>query len=284
MTIKEILFFLPTYPDAPPESAMSSVGFLARAMGARITGLLPQLSDDISTWPAIMGAFPLDFPSLMKESVHGSEQNAGRLAETLTTIAAEFNFPLDLRRTLTKLYAPAQQLVDLARLHDLTVLPIPETDNFDRSYLQAVIFDSGRSTLLLPSGPGHKQLQKLDTVVVAWDFSREAARSVADALPILKLAKEVRILTVLGEKHIQTTARIGDLQKYLEAHTVKAIFEEVVLKDRKIGDCLASHVSQVDADMLVMGAYGHSRFREFALGGATRAMIENAPVPLFLSH
>jgi nucleotide-binding universal stress UspA family protein len=284
MTIKEILFFLPTYPDAAPESAMNAVGFLARALGARVTGLLPQLSKDQSTWPAIAGAFPLDFPSLMEESVHGSEQNAGRLAETLTRIALEFNVPLDLRRTLTVLYAPAQQLVDLARLHDLTVLPIPETDSFDRNHLQAVIFDSGRPTLLLPSGAGHKQLLTLNTVVVAWDFSREAARAVADALPILKLAKQVHILTVLGEKHIQTTARIGDLQKYLEAHAVRAVFEEAVLKDRKIGDCLASHVSEADADLLVMGAYGHSRFREFALGGATRAMIENAPVPLFLSH
>jgi nucleotide-binding universal stress UspA family protein len=284
VTIKEILFFLPTYPDAPPESAMTSVGFLARTMGARITGLLPQLSDDQSTWPAIAGAIPLDFPSLMEESVHGSEQNAGRLAEMLTRIASEFNATLDLRRTLTVLYAPAHQLVDLARLHDLAVLPIPETDNFDRNYLQAVIFDSGRPTLLLPSGKSCKRLGALHTVVVAWDFSREAARALADALPILKLAKQVYILTVLGEKHIKTTARIGDLQKYLEAHAVSAVFEEILLKDRKIGDLLASHVSDANADMLVMGAYGHSRFREFALGGATRAMIENTPVPLFLSH
>jgi nucleotide-binding universal stress UspA family protein len=246
--------------------------------------LLAQLSNDQSTWPAIVGAFPLDFPRLMEESVHGSERNAERLAEAVVKTASDFNVPLDLRRTLTVLYAPAQQLVDLARLHDLTVLPIPETNSFDRNYLQAVIFDSGRPTLLLPSGKGYKRLYALNTIVVAWDFSREAARAVADALPILKLAKQVRILTVLGEKHIQTTARIGDLQKYLEAHAVKAVFEEVVLKDRKIGDCLASHASKVEADMLVMGAYGHSRFREFALGGATRAMIESTSVPLFLCH
>jgi nucleotide-binding universal stress UspA family protein len=282
--IKEILFFLPTYPDTAPEPVIRAAAFLAQAMTARLTGLVPQLSGDQSTWPTIVGSFPLDFPSLMNESVHGSEQNAGRLADALAKTASDFHVPLDLRRSLTTLYAPPQQLVDLARLHDLTVLPIPETDSFDRHYLEAVIFDSGRPALLLPSGAERKMLRALNRIVVAWDFSREAARAMKDALPILKKAGEVRVLTILGERDIHTTARIGDLEKYLRAHAVNAVFEEKVLKDSRIGTCLASHVSEFDADMLVMGAYGHSRIREFTLGGATRAMIKDSPVPLFLSH
>ncbi|MBC8094386.1 MAG: universal stress protein [Akkermansiaceae bacterium] len=282
--MKEILFFLPTYPDAPSEQAMNSVGFLAQTAGAKLTALIPQLSDDASTWPKVMGAFPLNFPQLMQESVRSSERNAQLLSEAMTKVSSEYSVALDLRKTLTVLYASPQSLVDLARLHDLTVLPIPETDSFDRKYLQAVLFDSGRPTLLLPSGRGCKQLRALKTIVVAWDFSREAARAVSDALPLLKLAKEVRVLTVLGEKHMPTTSKVGDLEKYLNSHSVKFVLEETKLKGHTIGECLGSYVSNANADMLVMGAYGHSRLREFALGGATRALIADAAVPVFLSH
>lgn len=263
---------------------MNSVGFLARAVGAKLTALIPQLSDDASTWPKIMGAFPLDFPQLMQESVRSSERNAQLLSEALTKISSEYSVGLDLRRPLTVLYGSPQSLVDLARLNDLTVLPIPETDCFDRKYLEAVLFDSGRPTLLLPSGHGRKRLQALKTVVVAWDFSREAARAISDALPLLKLSEQVRVLTVLGEKHIQTTSKTDDLEKYFNSHSVKFVLDETKLKGHTIGECLCSYVSDADADMLVMGAYGHSRFREFALGGATRALIADAPLPLFLSH
>ena len=183
MAIKEILIILPTYPDAPPVRTIESACFLAQILGAKITGVIPQLSGDVSTWPALIGTFPLDFPRLMDEAVHGSERNAQRLTEEIAKTASEYHVGLDIRRSLTVLYGSPDPLIDLARLHDLTILPIPEIDSFDRNYLEPVLFGSGRPTLLLPSGRDHKPLRQMENVVVAWDFGREAARALATHFP-----------------------------------------------------------------------------------------------------
>jgi len=192
--------------------------------------------------------------------------------------------PLDIRRCLANLIDSPDHLVDLARLHDLTVVPCSETDMLGGTVTEAVIFGSGRPTLLLPSSHGRKHLQWLDKVVVAWDYSREAARAMADALPILTRAKKVHILSVLGEKGIHTTCVPGDLEQYLAAHQVKYAFDQVLLKDGEIGGCVMSYAREVDADLLVMGAYGHSRFREFILGGATRKTLSDPQLPVLVSH
>jgi nucleotide-binding universal stress UspA family protein len=284
VSFKNILFFLPTYPDPPHEQTIHSVGFLAQATSANITGFITELNEDASTWPKIMGAFPLDFPLLMAEAVRSSQGNAKTLAAALAKMASDYGVAVNIRSTLANLYASPQPLIDLARLHDLTVLPIPETDSFDRKYLEAIMFKSGRPILLLPSGKGHKPLQAMANIVVAWDFSREAAQAISEALPILVLAKQVHIVTILGEKHIQTTSNRSDLEQYLRSHGLKYVIHEATLKDQNIGERLSSYVSDAGADMLVMGAYGHSRFQEFALGGATRTMISDARIPLFMSH
>ena len=212
MTIAQILFFLPTYPDTPVIQQIDLVGTLARAMDARVTAIIPQLSSDKATWPPIIGTFPLDFPQLLSDAVHDSERNAQQLADLVTRSFADLRVPLDIRRCLTMLYGSAQSVVDLARLHDLTVLPLPQSESFDRHYLEKVIFDSGHPTLLLSSEKGHRPLESLETVMVAWDYSREAARAISDALPILKKAKSVHVVSVLGEKDIRTSCTPGDLK------------------------------------------------------------------------
>jgi nucleotide-binding universal stress UspA family protein len=282
--IRQILLSLPTHPDSPPAQTLEGAAVLAQLLGARLTTQIPQLSGNPETWPPVIGTFPLSFPQMMNEAVVQSEKNAAIMTETLTDLCSQMRVSLDIRRSLATLYASPRPLVDLARLHDLTILPFPETDSFGRSYVEAAIFDTGRPTLLLPSGERTRSLQRLDTVVVAWDFSREAARAMADALPILMRANRVHILSVFGEKGIQTTCVSGDLEKYLTAHQVKYAIDQVSLDDCAIGECVMSHAAQVNADMLVMGAYGHSRFREFILGGATGSVLSDPRLPILLSH
>jgi nucleotide-binding universal stress UspA family protein len=284
MAIKEILIVLPTYPDAPPVQTIKSACFLAQTLEAKITGLIPQLSEDVATWPALIGTFPLDFPRLMDEAVRDSERNAHRLTEDIAKVASEYHVGLDIRRSLTVLYGPPEPLVDLARLHDLTILPIPEIDSFDRSYLEPVIFGSGHPTLLLPSGKNHRPLRELKNVLVAWDFGREAARALSDAIPILTKAGRVHIFSVLGEKHMRATSGAGDLEKYLGSHGIRYVLEDGTIAEGTVGECLMAQIAKTNADMLVMGAYGHSRFREFVLGGATRGMLAKPTIPIFLSH
>jgi len=282
--IRQILLSLPTHPDRPPAKCLEGAAFLAQALDASLTAHIPQLSGDPQTWPPIIGTFPLDFPQMMNEAVVQSETNAAALADEITATCAQWRVPLDMRRSFSTLLASADPLVDLSRLHDLTILPVPETDSFGRSYLEEAIFGTGRPSLLLPSGKGKRPLQSLRRIVIAWDYSREAARAMADALPLLTLAERVHVLSVFGEKGLSTTCVAGDLEKYLTAHKVKYSIDQVTLKEGGVGDCVLSHAKEIGADLLVMGAYGHSRLREFILGGATKAILADTPLPVLLSH
>jgi len=120
--------------------------------------------------------------------------------------------------------------------------------------------------------------------VVAWDFSRSAARAVADAIPILEKAKTVRIVTVTNEKVIDTRHSSEELAKNLSRHGIDVIVDRVEAAGRSIGESLTREIASCNADVLVMGAYGHSRFREFVLGGATQSMLSKPLLPILFSH
>lgn len=280
--IREILLSVPTFPDAAPERVLESAATLSQLLGARLTADMRQLNSDQATWPLVVGAFPLDFPQLMHELVAKSEANAAASAKALTELCAQRAVNLDLRRGLTSSFAGQAPLVDLARLHDLVVLPVPESDTPGRDCVRDVVFGGGRPVLLLPSS--RKPLHFLDRIVVAWDWSREAARALSDAMPLFSFAREVHILTIFGEKHIETTASRADLERLLASHNVKAACHQRDLGKARIGDALLAYADSVNADLLVMGAYGHGRLQEFVLGGATREILRNPPLPLLLSH
>jgi nucleotide-binding universal stress UspA family protein len=174
-------------------------------------------------------------------------------------------------------------LIREARLRDLTIVPaISEGTNY-LWYAESIVFGSGRPVLLLPQRSHARELA-LDTVVIAWDGSRPAARAVADALPFLERAKTVRIVTVLNEKELSSESPAAELSKYLERRGIDATPDCIDAAGRRIGEILSSYLTSNQADLLVMGAYGHSRLREFILGGATRSMLSNPPLPILLSH
>lgn len=102
-----------------------------------------------------------------------------------------------------------------------------------------------------------------------------------DAMPLLTAAHQVVLVTIPGEKGIQTSSSISDLQSFLIAHGVTAVFEETKIEQESIGACIGRYATTTNADMLVMGAYGHSRAREFVLGGATKSLISDPPSPFF---
>ncbi len=282
MLIRQVLLALPSFPDAAPTQVLEGACALTRLLSAGLTAQIPQLSSDQSTWPAVMGTFPLDFPQLMNEAVMRSEANAAAMSEALTMLCSEFGLHLDLRRCLTTLHSGFDSVVDLARLHDLVAIPVPESPGFEQSGIQAAIFGSGRPVVLLPTH--RKKFQWLDRLVLAWDYSREAARALSDALPLLTLAKQVHVVTVLGEKGVNTTCGASDLDKFLCAHNIKYVRHQETLNSSSIGDFLMQYAMDLNADMLVMGAYGHSRLRELILGGATRRVLSDPLLPVFLSH
>jgi nucleotide-binding universal stress UspA family protein len=174
--------------------------------------------------------------------------------------------------------------IEYAKLRDITIVPVPEGKHFDQWYAESIIFGSGRPTLILPHTRKRTGAFALDTVAVAWDFSRPAARAVADALLILEKAKRVSVVTVTNEKVIDTKRSGAELAKHLARHGVDVVLDTVDAAGRGIGDVLESYVTSRNADILVMGAYGHSRIREFILGGATQSMLSRPPLPILFSH
>lgn len=148
---------------------------------------------------------------------------------------------------------------------------------------QYVVLHSGRPVLLVPYAGQFDDIGK--RVLVAWDASMSATRAVAGAIPLLKRAQVVEVVVFNPQLQPQAHgAQPGaDLAVFLARHGIKI---DVSLRqtDREIGDALLSLAADKDADLIIMGGYGHARFREILLGGATRTVLETMTVPVLMSH
>ncbi len=122
--------------------------------------------------------------------------------------------------------------------------------------------------------------------MVAWDASREAARAVSDALPILERASSVAVVSVNPRSRDFGHGDVpgADIALHLARHGVKVDVQRIETRDLDVGNALLSHVASESADLLVMGGYGHSRLREMVLGGATRTILGEMTVPVLMSH
>lgn len=187
---------------------------------------------------------------------------------------------------VTQLGALTDVVAARARYADLVVLPLPYGDNRgveDEAVIEAALFEGMAPVLVVPE----KGMASADPrrVVVAWNQSREALVAARRALPFLKRAENVTILVIDPPTHGPERSDPGGLLcQLLVRHGVHAEVTVLARTLPRVSDVLVRHLREVNADLLVMGAYGHSRFREAILGGATRDMLEKAEVPVFLAH
>jgi nucleotide-binding universal stress UspA family protein len=275
------LLYVPTFPDPPAQTFLEGAVALTSLLGSALTAKLPQLDSDPASWRPVMGAFVANYRQVMADIAADSETNAAKADAALGALCRHKNVALDMRRGLVSFTAPGLGLVELARLHDLVIMPAPGPETLDYTLIHAVIFQSGRPVLFLPPA---RALNRLERVAVAWDFSREAARALKDALPLLRLANEIHVVSVTGEKDIAGAATAHDLEKYLRGHGLEFRFHREEKAFAPVAERLLDHATAIRADLLVMGAYGHSRFSEFVLGGATRGILHAPPLPVLLSH
>ncbi len=179
-----------------------------------------------------------------------------------------------------------EKLGESARYADLVILGQhnPDTDDANQGLADRLVLEVGRPCLVIPYIGTQESLGR--RVLVAWNARREAVRAVNDALPMLQAADRVVVLAVnpsygeAGEGDIPS----ADICHHLTRHGVKAEAETTVAKEIDVGSLLLSHAATMGADMIVMGAYGHSRLREMVLGGVSRAMFQSMTVPVFMSH
>ena len=144
--------------------------------------------------------------------------------------------------------------------------------------------ESGRPVLIIPKDGSHKGFGK--KVLVAWNARREAARAVFDALPLLQQAQEVKVIWVnpQDEGGVASDVPAGDICVALARHGVKCEATEVARPQTSVGRTLLMRAAEYGSDLLVMGCYGHSRLREFVLGGASRHVLDHMTIPVLMSH
>jgi nucleotide-binding universal stress UspA family protein len=277
MAFKDILLALTSYPEPTPVSVVEDAVSVASALGAHIAALSCEMHVQVPGH-FISGAV-VGLPGVIAGEAAKSRKNAQDLLAACEAAAAKSGVSYESMLQRCRTFEAAELLVEYSRLRDLTIVP----ESNDRWYAEAVIFGSGRPTLILPQNPRSRPFE-LGSVAVAWDFSRAAARAVSDAIPLLEKAKKVSVVTVLNEKRLDNEHSAEELSKNLSRHGIDVVLDRVDARGRPIGAVLEAYVSSHAADMLVMGAYGHSRLREFVLGGATNSLLSKPPLPILFSH
>jgi nucleotide-binding universal stress UspA family protein len=183
--------------------------------------------------------------------------------------------------------APAlanEALSEISRLYDLSVVIQPDRANpgHQDPLPESVLFNSGKPMLMVP----HDRVEALvpDRVLICWDGGRPAARAVHDAMPFLHRAKSIEIVAVNEDEDVVGQASSDALSAHLLRHDLAAGLHQLTTAPSGIHNTILSFATEIRADLLVMGGYGHSRLREFILGGVTRGMFKALKIPALISH
>jgi nucleotide-binding universal stress UspA family protein len=175
-----------------------------------------------------------------------------------------------------------RSVAELARHFDMSVVGQPTPGDGRMVLLESLLFESARPVLIVPYA--FRDSHKLDTVLVAWNGGREAARALAGAMPILEQAKNVQVISIVEPRKRDAVDLPGfNITRHLARKGVKAELKRIT-SDLDAGNTLLSHAADEGADLLVMGAYGHSRWREMLLGGATREILASMTLPILMAH
>jgi len=179
--------------------------------------------------------------------------------------------------------AAGDRFAHLARGFDLSVLRKAEPDETaQESIIEAALFESGRPVIVVPIS--HKRAAKFDRVMVNWDGSRAATRALGDAIPLLKGAKTVEVVTVAASATKNAENPEIDIGQHLSRHGLNVGVKRIIVGDIDITSAILNQAADTSADLMVMGGYGHSRLREYILGGVTRGILLAMTLPTLMSN
>jgi nucleotide-binding universal stress UspA family protein len=253
---------------------------LAQAHSAHLTGLY--VAADL----AMPNNFNVDVPPEFLHTL-GEQQEAAMDAarQSFERMVRKAGLSVDCRTS----HASASQIAGIvtrhARYMDLVLLGQPEADargEHQIGSVEDVVMASGRPALIVPyigarKTRGHRPM-------IAWDGGREAARAVNDAMPILEKAEAVSVIAINPDNGNHGQEPGADIALHLARHGMKVEVQYYNVHDMSVADAILSRAADQDIDLLVMGAYGHSRVREWILGGTTRQIFAQMTVPVLMSH
>lgn len=282
MTMRDILLHIDTYPDATTAEAIHQAVRFTAAVGGVLSALAVEV--DIQAPKNRLAHHLIGLGNIAQEEEAKSRRLCLAALEAFTSKAGEAGVLGEAIHAKADLYGVGAYVAERARTRDLCIVPVADQFDGQRSVIEAVAFGSGHPVLTFRPGGADLPVGGLGSIVLAWDGTRTAARAMADALPIMRKAREVRVLTVTNEKASAFPGRGKDAVRHLAEHGINAVADEVDAGGRRIGPVFEDHVAQHRPDLFIMGAYGKSRAREFILGGATEHMLHDPKVPLLLSH
>ena len=277
--IKDIAFHLSTRPSdtATIDYAVS----VAVAFEAHLAGLAFALDPFIPPTMGIGDTVPADWIDEQREEAAAAAQAAiARFEE----VARRNAISAESRQLDASLAGAAQMFGRIARRFDLSIVRQAEPGKapLEELIIEAALFEAGRPVLVVPYI--QKGTLTLERAMVCWDGSRNAARAVGDAMPFLRRAKAVEVVIVQGDAGKGDEIPGAAIGEHLARHDLAVEVKRIVAKDGGVMDTILSHAADAGTDFLVMGGYGHSRLREFILGGVTRGILATMTVPVLMSH
>jgi len=276
MGLKDLLVHVDNDPAC--SSRVDVAVALAAKHEAHLTGL------HAMGWPRLPGYVEAELPPDFLEEQRRHLEGLARQAEKRfhdrarrRGIRGEWRVDTGDIVGTTKLHARYADLIVVGQGRDLVNAP------YDLAFLpEELALGVGRPVLVVPRYGTFETVG--ERILIAWNGSREATRAVHDALPLLKLATRVTVLSIDPDADTGPRVPSADIALHLARHSVAAEAASDVGADIGVGDLLLSRAADLSADLVVMGAYGHSRMREMVLGGVTRQMLQHMTVPVLMSH
>ena len=275
--IKDIIVNLSV--GAPRDTAAEYAISIAEAFESHVAGIAFAFEPVVA--PSIMGGIPADIIDAQRTASHKA---AGAAIAAFEANAKRQGLSSESRIIEATLGGAADMFGRLARRFDLSVVGQAEPNKLASQdiIIEGALFESGRPVIVVP------YIQKagltLEHVVVCWDGSRTAARAIADAMPLLRRSKAIDIVIVASGREQPDEIPGIDLGQHLARHGLKIEIKRIVAGDTDVPNTILSYAADSSADFIVMGGYGHSRLREFVLGGATRGILASMTIPAFMSH
>lgn len=269
---------LVTYPEAVPDDNVASALALAAALSCDVHATT--FAVDIPRVSTPIGGLIINIPEMIRTTEERSLANCQRLQDLVrdragTRVKAlcsnRQTFPGEMGNVAAK----------ESRYFDLALLAWAKDHIVTQDLAQAVVFGAGRPAVLVPASV---RSEPISHVAVAWDASRVAARALADAMPLLADGTRITVLTVQDEKTLGGKNLAEDLAASLETRGLQAQAQNIQIGRRTIAEALQEAALEASAGLLVMGGFGHSRVRDFILGGATKGVLTDLRLPVLLSH
>jgi nucleotide-binding universal stress UspA family protein len=280
MPIRDILLPLVGEPDAAAIAAIDKCAAVAGDIGARVTAMA--VETEVMVRPKVTISSDLE-NSAAAEAVR-SVSSAHRLLQAFDAAANRFGVRNEQKLVRLATTDIPVHFAQAARLKDLSLVPVSAHDGLSEKIVEALIFESGRPILLCPDEFATELPVAFDNAAIAWDHSAPAARAVADALPMIQAAANVRIFTATDEMTPTEQESGLALVNHLVEHGIKASFEAVKIDGSSVGKVFEAYVKAKAIDLLVMGAYRHSRLNEVVWGGATKTVIGRPPCWVMMSR